>query len=232
MFFDWTYLVIVLPAALFAMWASSRVNSTYRRYAKDYASNGLTAEQACRNVLDSNGLYDVEIGRINGNLTDHYDPRENIIRLSDTVYGSSSVAAIGVACHEAGHAIQHAKNYAPIKIRNAIIPITNIGSNLAIPLILLGFLFPSNGVPWLSYIGLFGFFFAVLFQLVTLPTEFDASKRALLAIENGNYLTQSEIEGSRQVLQAAALTYVAALAVALAQFLRLALIVGSRNRRD
>lgn len=231
MYFDWTYVIFVLPCAIFAMWASSRVNSTYKKYSKVYSKKNIKAQDACRQILDANGLYNIRIGRVSGNLTDHYSPNENVINLSDSVYNSSSVAAIGVACHEAGHAIQHAVGYKPIKLRNAIVPITNIGSNLAIPLILLGFLFPSNGVPWLSYVGLGCFFFAVIFQLVTLPTEFDASSRALKALANGGYLDSEELNGSKQVLQAAALTYVAALATALGQFLRLLTIVNSRNNK-
>ena len=231
MYFDWTYVIFVLPCAIFAMWASAKVNSTYAKYSKVYSKKNISAQDACRQILDANGLYDIRIGRVAGNLTDHYSPKDNVINLSDSVYGSTSVAAIGVACHEAGHAIQHAVGYQPIKIRNAIVPITNIGSSLAIPLILLGFLFPANGVPVLSYVGLGCFFFAVIFQLVTLPTEFDASNRALKALSSGGYLTSEELNGSKQVLMAAALTYVAALATALAQFLRLLVIVNSRNNK-
>lgn len=232
MYFDITYLIFVLPCAIFAMWANQKVNVTFQHYKTVYSRNQLSAYEVCRKMLDANGLYNVQIEKVSGHLTDHYDPRTNVIRLSDSVYHSTSVASIGVACHEAGHAIQYATNYSFIKLRNAIIPITNIGSQLSIPLILIGFLFPANGVPYLSYIGLACFFFAVLFQLFTLPTEFDASKRALQAIEQGQYLYADEIQGSKAVLQAAALTYVAALATALGQFLRLFVIIASHTRRD
>ncbi|MFI3283886.1 MAG: zinc metallopeptidase [Erysipelotrichaceae bacterium] len=231
-YIDPLYIVLVLPTVFFAMWASSRVNSTYKKYSSPEYMSNITAQDACRRVLNENGLYDVAIQRISGNLTDHFDPRENVIRLSDSVYDNKSVAAIGVACHEAGHAIQYANNYAPLTIRNAIIPATNIGSKLAVPLILAGifFTFGGNSMIWLAYLGVACFFMSVIFQLITLPTEFDASKRAILAIENGGYLEYDEIRGSKKVLNAAALTYVAALAVSLAQFLRLLLMVASRNR--
>lgn len=232
MFFDWTYFVFVMPFALFALWASSKVKSTYQHYSRLNSSSGYSAEQACRKVLDENGLNYVRIERIAGQLTDHYDPRAKVIRLSDAVYGNYSQAAIGVACHEAGHAIQDALNYEPLRIRNLIIPITNIGSRLALPLIIIGLLIPIAGKPILSYIGLVGFSLTVVFQLVTLPTEFDASKRALVAIRKANILDETELKGSKKVLDAAALTYVAALAVSIGQLLRLMVIVSSRSRRD
>lgn len=233
-YFDPLYFILVVPAVIFSLWASSKVNGTYRRYQDYKSSKNITAQDACRQVLDENGLHNVQIERIAGNLTDHYDPRTNTIRLSDSVYGSTSVAAIGVACHEAGHAIQHATGYAPLKLRNAIIPITNIGSRLAVPLIMAGLFFTwgGNNWLWLAYVGLAGFFLAVLFQLFTLPTEFDASKRAMLALEHGNYLNAEELDGSRKVLNAAAMTYVAALAVSIMQFLRLFIMVAGRGRRD
>ena len=194
----------------------------------------MTGFDAARRVLDANGLYGVRIERISGNLTDHYDPRANVIRLSDSVYAETSTAAIGVAAHEAGHAIQYARGYAPIKLRNAIIPITNIGSKLAMPLILVGLLFAGKGsaIGYLAYVGVVCFGLSTLFQLFTLPTEFDASRRAVHAIENCGILTQDEIRGSRKVLKAAALTYVAALAVSLTQLLRLLMLVNRRNDRD
>lgn len=233
-YFDPLYLILVIPAVLFSLWASSKVNGTFHRYASFNSSRNITAENACRQVLDDNGLRNVGIEHVAGKLTDHYDPRSNTIRLSDSVYGSTSVAAIGVACHEAGHAIQHATAYAPLKIRNAIIPITNIGSNLAIPLIMAGIFFTwgGNNWMWLAYVGLAGFFLAVIFQLVTLPTEFDASRRALVALEQGAYLNDEELTASKKVLNAAAMTYVAALAVALMQFLRLFIMVAGRSNRD
>lgn len=234
MFFDWTYVVIVLPFVLLALWASANVNSTFKKYSKVLSSRHLTGAQAAQRVLSAGGAYGVRIERIHGNLTDHYDPRDNVIRLSDDVYDSASVAAIGVACHEAGHAVQYAQNYVPIKIRAAIIPITNIGSKLAMPLILLGLLFSfgehiSYGF---VYAGIACFGLSVLFQLITLPVEFNASRRAMQAIANGDLLTTDEQKGARKTLTAAALTYVAALAVALAQLLRLLVIFGGGNRRD
>ncbi|SJZ42591.1 zinc metallopeptidase [Anaerorhabdus furcosa] len=236
MFFyiDWYYILLVTPAVIFSIWASSRVNSTYKRYSSQYSRRGITAEAACRKVLDENGCGSVQIVRVQGHLTDHYDPRQNIIRLSDAVYGSTSTAAIGVACHEAGHAIQYAQNYGPIKFRAAIVNITNIGSQLSIPLILLGILFSASGQIWvnIAYIGVALFGLCVVFQLVTLPTEYNASHRAIAALESSAILDADEIEGSRKVLNAAALTYVAALSVTVMQFLRLLLLVGRRGNRD
>ena len=233
MFFDVYYLVLVLPAVILAMWASARVNSTFRKYSQQYSRRNLTGADAARLVLDANGLHNVRIERISGNLTDHYDPRTNVIRLSDSVYGSTSTAAIGVAAHEAGHAIQYAVHYVPIKLRAAIIPATRIGSMLAIPLILIGLLFVSGelGVQ-LAYAGIACFGLSTVFQLVTLPTEFNASRRALAALESGHLLDENEMVGARKTLWAAAMTYVATLAVSLAQLLRLLLIVGGRRRSD
>lgn len=234
MYIDYSYIVYVLPAVLFAMWASSHVNSTFRRYSKQYSMRNMTGYDAARSVLDANGLYTVRIERVSGNLTDHYDPRANVIRLSDSVYGQTSTAAIGVAAHEAGHAIQYARGYMPIKVRNAIIPVTNLGSKLAMPLILVGLLFAGNGSAMgnLAYVGVACFGLSTLFQLFTLPTEFDASRRAVYAIENCGILSQDEVRGSKKVLKAAALTYVAALAVSLMQLLRLLMLVNRRNNRD
>ncbi len=233
MFFDVYYLVLVLPAVILAMWASARVNSTFRKYSQQYSRRNLTGADTARLVLDANGLHNVRIERISGNLTDHYDPRTNVIRLSDSVYGSTSTAAIGVAAHEAGHAIQYAVHYVPIKLRAAIIPATRIGSMLAIPLILIGLLFVSGelGVQ-LAYAGIACFGLSTVFQLVTLPTEFNASRRALAALESGHLLDENEMVGARKTLWAAAMTYVATLAVSLAQLLRLLLIVGGRRRSD
>ena len=234
MFFDWTYIVYVMPAVLFAMWASHLVNSTYAKYSQQFNSRGLTAERAARFVLDRNGLQNVRIERISGNLTDHYDPQTNIVRLSDSVYGSTSSAAIGVACHEVGHAIQHAVNYAPIRIRTAIVPITNLGAELSMPLIIGGLLLSSfsSKLIILAYLGIACFGLSTIFQLVTLPTEFDASRRALKSIEEGNLLMDDELKGAKKVLTAAALTYVAALAVSAMQLLRFLVIVGGRRRDD
>ena len=233
MYFDWTYIVLVMPCVLFSLWASSSVNSTFKKYSSQMSRRGITGAQAAERVLRSNGVSGVRIERVNGNLTDHYDPRTNVIRLSDSVYGNTSTAAIGVACHEAGHAVQYAQSYAPIKLRAAIIPITNIGSKLAMPLILIGLLFAvfENLSYTFVYLGIACFGLSLVFQLVTLPVEFNASRRALAAIETGELLTEEEQKGARNTLRAAAMTYVAATAVALAQLLRLILIFG-RRRRD
>ncbi len=233
--FDWTYLVLVLPCLLISMWASSNVNSTFKKYSKLFSSRRITGAEAAQRVLSANGVRDVRIERISGNLTDHYDPRTNVIRLSDGVYDSTSTAAIGVACHEAGHAVQYAEHYAPIKLRAAIIPLTNIGSRLAMPLILLGLVLGalSNLGNFFVYLGIAAFGLSLVFQLVTLPVEFNASRRAMQAIESGNILTEEEQQGAKKTLTAAALTYVAATAVALAQLLRLIVIFGGgRRRRD
>lgn len=231
--FDWTYLVLVLPCMIFAMIASSNVNKTFQKYATQYSQRRLTGAEAAQRVLAQNGITSVRIERVAGNLTDHYDPRTNVIRLSDSVYTSTSTAAIGVACHEAGHAVQYAQNYAPIKLRSAIIPLTNIGSRLAMPLILLGILFGAAGVfsDALINLGIAAFGLSFLFQVITLPVEFNASHRAMQAIESANLLTAEEQLGAKKTLQAAAMTYVAATAVALAQLLRLLAIFG-RRRRD
>ena len=233
MFFDWTYLVIVMPFVLLSLIASSSVNSTFKKYSKQYSRRGITGAQAAERVLRSNGVNGVRIERVAGNLTDHYDPKTNVIRLSDGVYDSTSTAAIGVACHEAGHAVQYAQSYAPIKLRAAIIPITNIGSKLAMPLILIGLLFTvfENLSYTFVYLGIACFGLSLVFQLVTLPVEFNASRRALAAIETGEILTEEEQRGARKTLRAAAMTYVAATAVALAHLMRLILIFG-RRRRD
>lgn len=231
---DWTYLVLVLPCIVLSLWASANVKSTFNRYSTQYNSRGLTGAQAAQRVLNANGVMGVRIERVAGNLTDHYDPRDNVIRLSDGVYGSTSTAAIGVACHEAGHACQYAQGYAPIKLRAAIIPVTNVGSRLAMPLILAGLLltFLGSFSDTLIYTGIACFGLSVVFQFVTLPVEFDASHRALVTIEQAGILTDEERRGAKKTLKAAALTYVAATAVALAQLLRLLLMFGNRRRRD
>lgn len=232
--FDWTYLYIVLPCLLLAMLASAKVNSTFRRYSNQISIRHITGKDAAMRVLQANGVTNVRVERIPGNLTDHYDPKANIIRLSDSVYDSPSTAAIGVACHEAGHAVQYAQNYFPIKVRAAIIPITNIGSRLAMPLILLGVLFGVAGTYsyTLVYVGIACFALSLVFQLITLPVEFNASRRAMQAIEISNLLTDEEQKGARKTLTAAAMTYVAAVAVSAAQLLRLILLFGGRRRND
>ena len=229
MFFDWTYLVIVMPMVLVAMWAQIKVQSTYKKYSTVYSRSGMTAEVAVRKILDTNGLFNVGITRVPGELTDHYDPRTNTIALSDSVYGSTSVAAIGVAAHEAGHAIQHAVGYGPIKVRSAMVPITNIGSRLSMPLVILGIIF---GYYPLAYAGIILFGVTTVFQLVTLPTEFNASRRAVQALGGYGYMNDEELKGTKKVLSAAAMTYLAALFVSLASLLRLLLIVGGGRRRD
>ena len=231
MYFDWTYLFLVLPAMIFSMIASAGVNSTFAKYSKQYSSRGVTGAQAARLVLDKNGLQNIPIEQISGKLTDHYDPTANVIRLSSEVYNGTSTASIGVACHEVGHAIQHATGYTPIKVRSAIVPITNIGSKLSVPLIIIGILCSalSEFFIWLAYIGIIGFALTAVFQLVTLPTEFNASSRALATIRENNILTPEELKCSKKVLNAAAMTYVAALAVAVAQLLRLIILVNRRR---
>ena len=232
--FDWTYVVLVLPCILLSLWASTNVNSTFKKYSKQFSSRHLTGAEAAQRVLSANGVRGVRIDRVSGNLTDHFDPKTNVIRLSDSVYNSTSTAAIGVACHEAGHAVQYAENYAPIKLRAAIIPLTNFGSKIAMPLILLGILctFLGSFSDTLVYMGIAAFGMSLVFQIVTLPVEFNASRRAMQAIESANILTEEEQRGARKTLTAAAMTYVAATAVALAQLLRLIMIFGGRRRND
>ncbi len=232
--FDWTYLVIVLPCLILSMWASSSVNSTFKKYSTVRSIRGITGAEAAQRVLSANGVTGVRIERVSGNLTDHYDPRTNVIRLSDSVHSAASVAAIGVAAHEAGHAVQYAQNYGPIKLRAAIIPITNLGSKLAMPLILIGILFSALGN--LSYalvdLGIACFSLSLIFQLVTLPVEFNASRRAMETIESSGILSEEEQRGAKKTLKAAAMTYVAATAVALAQLVRLMMLFGGRRRDD
>lgn len=225
----WTYVLIVLPAVILAMWASANVNSTFKKYSKVPSSSGYTGMDAARRILDANGLTNIRIEHVSGNLTDHYDPKAGVIRLSDAVYANNSAAAIGVAAHEAGHAVQHAEKYVPLVIRNAIIPICSIGSNLAMPLIILGLVLDMFG---LCYIGILAFGLAALFQFITLPVEFNASRRALAALESSGRFSDTDLKNAGKTLRAAALTYVAALAVALANLLRIIVIVGGRNRRD
>ena len=232
--FDWTYMVLVLPCIILSLWASSRVNSTFKKYSQQHSIRRITGAQAAQRVLSANGVSGVRIERVSGNLTDHYDPKTNVIRLSDSVHDSTSTAAIGVACHEAGHAVQYAQSYAPIKLRAAIIPVTNFGSRLAMPLILIGILLSAFGElsTSLVYMGIACFGLSLVFQLITLPVEFNASRRAMEAIESGNLLTEEEQRGARKTLSAAAMTYVAATAVALAQLLRLIAIFGRGRRRN
>ena len=231
--FDWTYMVFVLPCVILSLWASSSVKNTFQHYSSKFSIRRITGADAARRVLSSNGVHNVRIERVSGNLTDHFDPTTNVIRLSEGVYDSTSTAAIGVACHEAGHAVQYAQHYLPIKLRAAIIPVSNIGSKLAMPLILLGIVlsYLGNFSYTLIYLGIACFSLSLVFQLVTLPVEFNASARALAAIKDTEILTHEELVGARKTLRAAAMTYVAATATAFAQLLRLIVLFG-RRRRD
>ncbi len=230
-YMDSGYLLVMLMAIL-SLVASARVSSTYKKYSQQRTAKGITAEQAARKILDENGLYDVKIESVSGNLTDHYDPRSNVIRLSDTVRNSSSVAAVGVAAHEAGHAVQHATGYVPIKVRNAIVPVANIGSVAGPYLIIIGLLLSGAMSSLLLNIGVWFFAAAVLFQLVTLPVEFNASRRAVATLQSGMYLYEDEVPAVKKVLGAAAMTYVAAAAVSIANLLRFVMLIGGRRRND
>lgn len=225
-YMDYWYFIFVIPPMLLAIWASFNVKSTYSKYSKITNRYGLTGADAARRILDNNGLSNVRVERVAGELTDHYDPKANVIRLSDSVYSSSSVAAVGVAAHEAGHAVQHAEKYGPIQLRTSLVPIANIGSSAGIYLAIIGII---AAMPLLSYIGIGLFMAVVLFQLVTLPVEFNASHRAIVALE-GSYLSEDELKGTKKVLRAAALTYVAALLAALGNLLRLIMLVNGRRR--
>lgn len=233
---DWTILLL-LPAMIFALSAQLKVQSTFKKYDRVQSMRRMTGADAARRILDLNGLYHVKVEYIRGNLNDHFDPRTNVIRLSDATYGSTSVAAIGVAAHEAGHAVQHATGYAPIKLRSAIVPITQFGSRLSMPLFIVGLLLISFGAvdPVVGEFMMFGgialFSLSTLFQLVTLPVEFNASRRALATLESSGLLYREEIGGARAVLSAAAMTYVAALATSLAYLLRFIIIASSASGR-
>lgn len=234
---DWT-LLLLLPAMIFALVAQAKVQSAFKKYDRVHSQRRMTGADAARRILDLNGLYDVKVECVRGHLNDHFDPRTNVIRLSDATYGSTSVAAIGVAAHEAGHAVQHATGYAPIKLRGAIIPVTQFGSRLSMPLFLIGLLITGFGMidPAIGEILMFGgiilFSLSTIFQLVTLPVEFNASSRALRTLEESNILYRDEIAGAKAVLSAAAMTYVASLATSLAYLLRFILIAqGASGRR-
>ena len=226
-YYDWTVL-IVLPALILSVWAQIKVKTTFDKYSKLRTVRGITGADAARRVLNENGLYDVRIEQVRGELTDHYDPRENVIRLSDSVYSSTSAAAVGVACHEAGHAVQYAKKYFPIKVRSAIIPATRFGSTLAMPIFLIGLIFATD---ILLVAGIVLYSAVAFFQLVTLPVEFNASARALQAIKSSSMLNPKEYDASKKVLSAAAMTYVAALASSLLTLLRLLVLANGRGRR-
>ena len=226
MFFDTSYLIFVLPTLILAMWAQAKVSSTYAKYGKIRSMCGITGAQVAEMILRQNGIHNVTIERIAGNLTDHFDPRTNVIRLSEAVYGSASVAALGVAAHETGHALQHNQGYVPIKMRNAVLPVANLGSQAAFPLVLFGLLF-NSGI--MIDIGIILFGAVVLFQLFTLPVEFDASHRAISVLDSEAILEDEELKGAKKVLTAAAMTYVAAAASAIGNLLRLLYISGRRR---
>ena len=225
--FDIYYFILIIHALLFGLWAQSQVNTNFQKYSQIGTVRGMTGAQAAEYILQQNGIYDVQIRHVSGHLSDNFNPRNKTINLSDSVYNSTSIAAIGVAAHEAGHAVQHAVNYAPIRIREMIIPVTQIGSWLYLPIIMVGFLFSSQA---LVNVGILLFSTLAIFQLVTLPVEFDASGRAIKTLESSGILYGEEITGAKKVLKAAALTYVAALVSSLAQLLRLILIFGGRKR--
>lgn len=229
--FDTGY-ILVLITAILSMVASARVSSTFKKFSQKPTSRSITGEQAARKILDENGLHDIRVERVSGNLTDHYDPRAKVIRLSDSVHSSTSVAAVGVAAHEAGHAVQHAVGYAPIKLRNTIVPIANIGSMAGPYLIIIGLLLSGAMSDVLLNLGIWFFSAAVLFQLVTLPVEFNASNRAIATLKNGMYLYEDEVPAVKKVLSAAAMTYVAAAAVSIANLLRFIMLIGGRRRND
>lgn len=233
-FYSWwdpTYF-LVLIGAMICLIASAGVKSTYSKYSRYRSMSNMTGAQAAERILNSAGIYDVSIRHVSGNLTDHYDPRNKTLNLSDSVYGSTSVAAVGVAAHECGHAIQHQKNYAPLTIRGALVPVANFGSTISWPLILIGLFFTSNMGTLLINLGILCFSFAVIFQLVTLPVEVNASRRALKILGNTGILNSEELPMTRKVLKAAALTYVASAAAAILQLLRLVILFGGRNRDD
>lgn len=234
MFIDWTYIIIVVPALLLSIWASAHVNRTFKKFSKRSSVCGKTGYDVAKMILEKNGLSDIQVVKTSGNLTDHYDPKRNVIKLSAEVYDGTSMSAIGVAAHECGHAIQLSKNYFPMKIRSVLVPITNIGSRISMPLILLGIVFSFVGSFFINiaYLGVACFSLCVIFQLVTLPVEFNASRRAMAVLKDSGDFSQAELKQSKKVLSAAALTYVAALAVSFAQLLRLFIIVAGNDRRD
>ena len=228
-YIDPLYIILVMPAVILALVAQFNVTRTFRKYSGVPVQHGMTGREAARLVLDRHALTHVRIEETRGNLTDHFDPRTNVIRLSSEVYHGNNAAAIGVAAHEAGHAVQYAEQYFPMKLRSAIIPATNFGSNMAIPLVLLGLLL---SLPALAYLGVIAFALSTFFQLVTLPVEFNASRRAMTAIRECGRFSEGETGAARKVLTAAAMTYLAALAVSLANLLRIAILASGSRRRD
>ncbi|TYQ15626.1 UNVERIFIED_CONTAM: hypothetical protein Cloal_2097 [Acetivibrio alkalicellulosi] len=225
-YMDRYYILLVIPAVIFSLYAQFKVKSTFNKYSRISNKKGLTGADIARTILDSNGLYDVRIESVGGELTDHYDPRTKVVRLSQVVYGSSSVAAIGVAAHETGHAIQHSTGYAPLVLRSTLVPIAGIGSNAGVPMAIMGLIF---GFDLLVYLGIAAFSVAVLFYLITLPVEFNASSRAIRTLESTAILNYDEVDPARKVLNAAAMTYVASAAVAVANLLRLVLLANRRR---
>ena len=225
-YWDWT-MILVIPGLLLGLWAQMRVSSAFRKYSAVHARSGMSAEDVARSMLNQAGCGNVSIRTVSGNLTDHYDPRNNTLRLSDGVYGSSSVAAIGIAAHECGHAMQQHEGYAPLVLRSALVPVVNLGSNLYFPIFLLGLLFSWEP---LIYVGIACFALTLVFSLVTLPVEFNASGRALRVLDQQGYLSSEEMDGARAVLNAAAMTYVAGLLVSLMSFLRILLLFGNRRK--
>lgn len=226
--FDWTYMVFILPAVIITMIAQVRVNSAFNKYSKIRNMHNLTGAEAAQRVLMSHGINNVQIERVAGKMTDHFDPRTNVIRLSDGVYGSSTIAAVGIAAHEAGHAVQHAEGYLPNKIRGVLVPVANVGSKISWILIIIGLFLPIQ-YDWVLYLGILFYALSVLFTIVTLPVEFNASKRALQTIDSTNMLMGEEYTGAKKVLSAAAMTYVAAAFTAIMSLLRLLAIANRRN---
>lgn len=228
-YFDSTYLLIIIGMVL-SLLASAKLKSTYAKYSKVRSHTGMTGAQVAERLLQAEGIYDVRIEHIAGNLTDHYSPGEKVLRLSDSVYNSTSIAALGVAAHECGHAVQHKESYTPLTIRNSIVPVVNIGAQLSWPMIFIGFFFSSAN--FLIQLGILLFSLTVVFQLITLPVEFNASSRALAALQRHNILYEQEAKSTQKVLKAAALTYVAAAAASILQLLRLLLLFGGRRNDD
>lgn len=227
-YFDYTYLILVIPALILSIYSQIKVQSTFKKYSQVKSSRNITASEAAQRVLSQNRITDIRIEHVRGNLTDHFDPKNKVIRLSDSVYNSTSVAAVGVACHEAGHAVQNAIGYMPIKIRSAMVPITQFSSKLAFPLIFIGLLLPTN-FDFMVYLGIILFGIAVLFEVITLPVEFDASNRAINALESSYILYDQELTGAKKVLKAAALTYLASMLASLASLIRFIVIAGNRR---
>lgn len=227
-YFDPTYMLVIV-GVIICLLASAKMRSTFQKYAKVRSHSGMTGREAAEEVLRRAGIYDVRVERVAGNLTDHYDPRTKVLRLSDATYGSNSIAAVGVAAHECGHAIQHAQGYVPLKIRGSLVPVANLGSTLAWPLILLGLLFTGESSVMFLNLGVLAFSLAVLFQIVTLPVEFNASNRAIRILGSSGIMYPEEVKDTKKVLSAAALTYVAGAAAAILQLLRIVLLTGRRR---